>query len=75
MSYINNRGCSDHIRTIPDWYWHQMVAGGFQQGEEDNESYLFMDTSEPEVLCTIKKHRGRPIKGYCYSPDDAGEVG
>jgi hypothetical protein len=52
-----------------------MVAGGFQQGEEDNESYLFMDTSEPEVLCTIKKHRGRPIKGYCYSPDDAGEVG
>jgi hypothetical protein len=26
-----------------------MVAGGFQQEEVDNESYLFMDTPEPEV--------------------------
>ena len=39
-----------------------------------DNSYLFMDTSEPEV-CAQFKHRGRPIKGYCYSPDDAGEVG
>ena len=51
-----------------------MVAGGFQQGEVDNESYLFMDTPDPEV-CAQFNHRGRPIKGYCYSPDDAGEVG
>jgi len=38
-----------YIRTTPDWYWHQMVAGGFQQGEEDNESYLFMDTTQGTV--------------------------
>jgi hypothetical protein len=30
-----------------------MVAGGFQQGEVDNESYLFMDTPEPKVCALL----------------------
>ena len=34
-----------YIRVAPDWYWRRMVAGGFQQGEVDNESYLFTDTA------------------------------
>ena len=33
------------IRVAPDWYWRPMVAGGFQQGEVDNKSYLFTDAS------------------------------
>lgn len=38
------------IRVAPGWYWRQMVAGGFQQGEVDNESYLFMDTTLGKLI-------------------------